>query len=54
VTRLGVVNGDIYGIPWTLSTPVLFYNTDLFKAAGLNPQSPPTTWSQVGHRRTGY
>jgi multiple sugar transport system substrate-binding protein len=47
VTRLGVVNGDIYGIPWTLSTPVLFYNTDLFKAAGLNPQSPPTTWSQV-------
>ena len=47
VTKLGTINGDVYGIPWTLSTPVLFYNADLFKEAGLNPQDPPTNWTQV-------
>jgi multiple sugar transport system substrate-binding protein len=59
VTQLGVINGDVYGIPWTLSTPVLFYNANLFKAAGLNPADPPTTWAQVDsdaqaiHKATG-
>ena len=44
---LGEVNGDTYSIPWTLSTPVLFYNATLFQKAGLNPNDPPTTWAQV-------
>jgi multiple sugar transport system substrate-binding protein len=47
VTKLGVINGDVYGVPWTLSTPMLFYNADLFTKAGLNPQNPPTTWTQL-------
>ena len=47
VTKLGTVNGDVYGVPWTLSTPILFYNANLFTAAGLNPQDPPTTWAQL-------
>jgi multiple sugar transport system substrate-binding protein len=44
---LGQVNGDQYSIPWTLSTPVLFYNATLFQKAGLNPKDPPKTWAQV-------
>jgi multiple sugar transport system substrate-binding protein len=47
VTKLGEVDGQVYGIPWTLSTPILFYNANLFTKAGLDPSSPPTTWSQV-------
>jgi multiple sugar transport system substrate-binding protein len=47
VTQLGQLNGHVYAIPWTLSTPVLFYNADLFKAAGLDPSQPPTNWDQV-------
>jgi multiple sugar transport system substrate-binding protein len=45
--RLGQVNGHQYGGPYTFSTPTLFYNADIFKAAGLDPANPPTTWEQV-------
>jgi multiple sugar transport system substrate-binding protein len=47
VTHLGEIDGHVYGIPWTLSTPVLFYNANLFTQAGLNPQQPPTTWTAL-------
>jgi len=47
VAKLGVVNGDVYGIPWTLSTPVLFYNASLFSKAGLDPKSPPSNWAAL-------
>jgi multiple sugar transport system substrate-binding protein len=47
VTQLGKINGSVYGIPFTLSTPMLFYNADLFKKAGLNPNAPPKTWAAV-------
>jgi multiple sugar transport system substrate-binding protein len=46
VTKLGEVDGDVYGIPWTLSTPVLFYNASLFTKAGL-AATPPASWAQV-------
>lgn len=45
--KLGMLDGKTYGLPYTISTPVLFYNTSLFKAAGLDPQHPPQTWSEV-------
>ena len=45
--KLGVLNGKTYGLAYTFSTPVLFYNADLFKAAGLDPNSPPKTWEAV-------
>jgi multiple sugar transport system substrate-binding protein len=45
VTKLADINGDVYGIPWTLSTPVLFYNSDLFAKAGIT--AAPATWAQV-------
>jgi ABC-type sugar transport system, periplasmic component len=45
--KLGQLNGKTYGLPFTFSTPVLFYNASLFEKAGLDPNSPPTTWSEV-------
>lgn len=47
ITKLGEIDGNVYALPWTLSTPLLFYNADLFKAAGLDPSAPPTTWPQL-------
>lgn len=37
-------NGTLYGIPFQYHTPVIFYRTDLFEAAGLD--SPPETWDE--------
>jgi len=31
-------------LPFSVSSVVLFYNKDAFKAAGLNPENPPATW----------
>jgi multiple sugar transport system substrate-binding protein len=45
--QLGVVNGKTYGLAYTFSTPVLFYNADLFKQADLDPENPPKTWAEV-------
>lgn len=41
------LNGKTWGLAYTFSTPVLFYNADLFRAAGLNPDQPPTTWEEA-------
>ena len=45
--KLGVLNGKTYGLAYTFSTPVLFYNADLFRAAGLDPDNPPKTWAEL-------
>lgn len=39
--------GKTYGLPYVFSTPTLFYNADIFRAAGLDPNKPPTTWAEV-------
>ena len=39
-------NGKIHAMPGDYMTMVLFYNTEMFKAAGLNPDKPPKTWKQ--------
>lgn len=44
---LGDLDGTTWAIPYVFSTPVLFYNADLFRAAGLDPDNPPTNWAQV-------
>lgn len=46
-TKLGVLDGKTYGLAYTFSTPILFYNADLFRAAGLDPENPPQTWAEV-------
>jgi multiple sugar transport system substrate-binding protein len=45
--KLGVLDGNLYGAPYTFSTPTIFYNADIFKAAGLDPDKPPTNWDEV-------
>ncbi|WP_127489700.1 ABC transporter substrate-binding protein [Paenibacillus ehimensis] len=39
--------GKTYSIPFQRSTIVLYYNKDLFKAAGLDPNKPPQTWDEM-------
>lgn len=39
--------GKTWGVPFQRSTIVLYYNKELFKAAGLDPNKPPTTWAEM-------
>src|SRR5712692_4924256 len=38
--------GNLYSMAFNSSTPILYYNKDLFKKAGL-PDKPPATWGEV-------
>lgn len=40
-------DGHLYGFPRQAYAMGLHYNRDLFEAAGLDPDSPPTTWDEV-------
>ena len=35
-----------WGVPIAFSTKALYWNKDLFKEAGLDPEKPPTTWAE--------
>lgn len=39
--------GKMVSLPFNTSTPVLWYNKDAFRRAGLNPDAPPRTWNEV-------
>ena len=39
--------GKTWGIPFQRSTIVLYYNKEMFKEAGLDPNKPPTTWNEM-------
>jgi sn-glycerol 3-phosphate transport system substrate-binding protein len=39
--------GKTYGIPFQRSTPVLYWNKEAFKEAGLDPETPPATWEEM-------
>ncbi len=43
----GQIEGQTWGIPFQRSTIVAYYNKDMFRAAGLDPESPPTTWDEM-------
>jgi len=40
-------DGKIYGLPRGSNTIALYYNADMFKAAGLDPDKPPQTWEEL-------
>src|SRR5882757_11215887 len=40
------VDRALYGVPFHNSTPLLYYNVDHFKEAGLDPAKPPRTWAE--------
>jgi multiple sugar transport system substrate-binding protein len=39
--------GRLYGLPKYTDTIGLFYNKDLFRKAGLDPEDPPSTWDEL-------
>ncbi len=41
------VNGKLQSMPFNSSNPMLYYNKDAFKAAGLDPNKPPRTFDEV-------
>ncbi|WP_050180499.1 ABC transporter substrate-binding protein [Domibacillus robiginosus] len=41
------IDGQFYSMPFNSSTPVMYYNKDAFKAAGLDPEAPPKTYEEV-------
>ncbi|OKJ35682.1 extracellular solute-binding protein [Streptomyces sp. CB01580] len=41
------LDGKIYGIPTEEYALGLLYNRDLFRKAGLDPDKPPVTWTEV-------
>ena len=47
ILSLARLNDKQIGVPFSISAPILYYNADLFTAAGLDPNTPPTTWAEV-------
>jgi sn-glycerol 3-phosphate transport system substrate-binding protein len=39
--------GVLRAMPWTLSNPILIYDRNAFRAAGLDPDRPPSTLDEV-------
>ncbi|MQA12285.1 MAG: extracellular solute-binding protein [Pseudonocardiaceae bacterium] len=39
--------GRTYALPFSGDASVLYYNVDLFRAAGLDPDRPPRTWGEM-------
>jgi sn-glycerol 3-phosphate transport system substrate-binding protein len=42
------IAGNMLSFPFNASTPVLYYNKNLFRAAGLDPEIAPKTWPELG------
>src|SRR5207244_629151 len=41
-------DGKMLSLPFNSSTPVLYFNKDAFKKAGLDPAKAPATWPELG------
>jgi len=41
------IDGQLYSMPFNSSTPVIFFNADAFRIAGLDPATPPTTFEGI-------
>jgi multiple sugar transport system substrate-binding protein len=41
------LDGKYYGLPIAVRSLALFYNKDMFKKAGLDPNKPPKTWDEL-------
>jgi sn-glycerol 3-phosphate transport system substrate-binding protein len=42
-----VIDRKVYGVPFHNSTPLLYYNVEQFREAGLDPDRPPQTWDEL-------
>jgi len=41
------MSGNMLSFPFNVSTPILYYNKDQFRLAGLDPDRPPRTWLEM-------
>lgn len=41
------IEGKTWGIPFQRSTIVAYYNKDMFRDAGLDPEAPPASWEEL-------
>jgi sn-glycerol 3-phosphate transport system substrate-binding protein len=41
------IGGKFNSMPWNSSNPILYYNKDIFRAAGLDPEQPPETFEEM-------
>lgn len=44
ILELTKIGSQTVGMAYSLSNPIMYYNADMFVAAGLDPDNPPTTW----------
>jgi len=42
------ISGNLLSFPFNASTPILYYNKNMFSNAGLDPDVAPKTWPEVG------
>ncbi|MFP4327737.1 MAG: sn-glycerol-3-phosphate ABC transporter substrate-binding protein UgpB [Paracoccaceae bacterium] len=40
-------DGNMLSMPFNSSTPIVYYNKDVFEKAGLDPETPPKTWGEL-------
>jgi len=45
-------NEKLYSMPFNTSNPILYYNKNIFKEAGLDPEKPPTTYEEIKQAAT--
>jgi sn-glycerol 3-phosphate transport system substrate-binding protein len=42
------LGGNLLSFPFNSSTPILYYNKNMFRDAGLDPEVAPKTWPELG------
>ena len=40
-------DGNMLSLPFNSSTPIMYYNKNVFEKAGLDPNTPPKTWAEM-------
>src|SRR5438046_3587260 len=47
IVALGRVDGKLYGLPFNASSPIMYYNVELVKKAGGDPEKMTDNWDAV-------
>jgi sn-glycerol 3-phosphate transport system substrate-binding protein len=47
VSYYSTADGELLSFPYNSSSPILYYNKDAFKKAGLDENAPPKTWPEL-------
>ena len=40
------IDGQLYSMPFNTSNAIVYYNKDMFRAVGLDPEQPPRTYEE--------